>query len=104
MADSATLFTPAVFGVLFLEVCFMGEKYEVVGIREVNYVNKRDQKIIGRTLYAQYCRDDTAGVAVLEMYVPGTAAADVQLGDVVTPLYNRWGRVVSVVNHGSDTV
>ena len=78
----------------------MSEKYEVVGIREVNYVNKRDQKIIGRTLYAQYCRDDTAGVAVFEMYVPGTCADDVKIGDVVTPLYNRWGRVQSVVNHG----
>lgn len=79
----------------------MNEKYEVVGVREVNYVNKRDQKIIGRTLYVQYCRDDTRGVAVFEIYVPGAGADDVKIGDVVTPLYNRWGRVQSVVNHGS---
>ena len=82
----------------------MNERYEVVGIRGVNYVNKKGQKVIGCMLYTQYCRDDTAGVAVMEMYVPGNAAAVVQLGDVVTPLYNRWGRVVDVVNHGPDTV
>ena len=79
----------------------MNERYEVVGIREVNYVNKKNQKVIGRMLYTQYCRDDTSGVAVMEMYVPGSAAADVQLGDMVTPLYNRWRRVVSVINHGA---
>lgn len=80
----------------------MNERYEVIGIREVNYVNKKDQKVIGRVLYTQYVRDDAAGVAVMEMYVPGNAVADVRVGDVVTPLYNRWGGVVSVVNHGSD--
>lgn len=80
----------------------MNERYEVIGYREVNYVNKKDQKVTGRMLYTQYCRDDTYGVAVLEMYVPGAAAADVRVGDLVTPLYNRWGRVVSVVNHGAD--
>ena len=80
----------------------MNERYEVIGIREVNYVNKKDQKVIGRMLYVQYCRNDTVGVAVMDMYVPGVAAADVQYGDMVTPLYNRWGRVVSVINHGHD--
>lgn len=80
----------------------MNERYEVVGGRDVNYVNKRDQKVIGRMLYVQYCRDDTVGVAVMEIYVPGNAAEAVKIGDVVTPLYNRWGRVVSVVNHGAD--
>ena len=82
----------------------MDERYEVIGVREVDYTNKQDRRVIGRVLYTQYCRNDTAGVAVSEMYVPGTAAADVQLGDMVTPLYNRRGRLVSVVNHGSDTV
>lgn len=80
----------------------MNERYEVIGIREVNYVNKKDQKVIGRMLYVQYCRDDTVGMAVMEMYVPGLAAEGVHYGDTVTPLYNRWGRVVSVVNHGAD--
>ena len=56
----------------------MNERYEVIGYREVNYVNKKDQKVTGRMLYTQYCRDDTYGVAVLEMYVPGAAAADVR--------------------------
>lgn len=82
----------------------MNERYEVIGCREVNYVNKKDQKVIGRMLYTQYVRDDTAGVAVMEMYVPGNAAADVRVGDLVTPLYNRWGRVASVINHGTDPV
>jgi hypothetical protein len=81
----------------------MNERYEVIGCREVNY-NKNGRNIIGRVLYTQYCRNDTAGLAVLEMYVPGTAAADVCVGALVTPLYNRRGRVVSVINHGADTV
>ena len=80
----------------------MDDRYEVIGYREVNYVNKQDRKVMGRVLYTQYCRNDTAGLAVMEMYVPGNAAADVRVGDLVTPLYNRRGRVVSVVNHGAD--
>ncbi len=79
----------------------MNERYEVIGVREVNYV-KQDRNVIGRVLYTQYCRNDTAGVAVMDMYVPGNAAADVRVGDLVTPLYNRRGRVVSVINHGAD--
>lgn len=83
---------------------FMSEKYEVVGIREVDYVNRRGQRITGCVLHTQYCRDDTAGVAVLEMYVPGTGADDAKIGDLVTPLYNRRGRVQSVFNHGPGHV
>lgn len=79
----------------------MDERYEVIGYRDVNYVNKQDRQVSGRILYAQYVRDDTAGVAVLEMYVPGDGAAAVKIGDVITPLYNRRGRVQSLVNHGS---
>ena len=80
------------------------KRYEVVGIREVNYVGKKGQKVVGRMLYVQYCRDDTVGVAVLEMFVFDDGAADVRVGDMVTPLYNQWGRIEGVINHGADTV
>lgn len=74
----------------------MDERYEVIGYREVDYVNKQGRKVMGRVLYTQYCRNDTVGLAVCEMYVPGNCVCDVNIGDVVTPLYNRRGRVQSV--------
>lgn len=78
----------------------MTERYEVVGLRYAKYINKAGREVSGTMLYCQYVDDRIQGVGCAEFWVPADGAQHVAIGHQITPLYNRYGRVVSVIDHG----
>lgn len=70
--------------------------YEVVGIREVDYLSKSNKQVKGRNLCVVYDDNSTVGKAVDNLFCSGEIANSIVVGDKVDILYNKYGRIVMV--------
>ena len=72
----------------------------VVGIEFRSYVNKRtNTEVSGYNIFCTYERKGVSGVATESFWISPDVLAELgtlQLGDKITPMYNRFGRVVSL--------
>lgn len=67
-------------------------EYTVIGIREVDYVNKAGRRVQGTALYVTYPRKGVIGLACEEIYISSSAQieGELSIGCSVTVLYNRF--------------
>lgn len=72
--------------------------YEVVGIEQVDYVNKAGKRVTGIRLYCMTDRKKVVGKATKEFYCNGDIAAHVNTGDIIRVFYNEFGNVEEIVN------
>lgn len=70
--------------------------YEVVGIREVDYMSKSNKQVTGRNLCVIYDDKNTVGKATDNLFCSGEVANFVVVGDKIEILYNKYGRIVLV--------
>lgn len=75
--------------------------YQIVGVENVDYVSKRDNKRKqGLKLYCTYTDDGVEGVAVKEFYFSGSepdVPAELKLGMVIRVFFNEWKSPVCAV-------
>lgn len=76
------------------------EGYIVVGIEFRSYVSKRtNTEVSGYNIYCTAERKGVSGVATESFWVNPDVLAELgtlSLGDKIIPMYNRFGRVVSL--------
>lgn len=70
--------------------------YEVVGIREVDYMSKSNKQVKGRNLSVVYDDKNTVGKATDNLFCSGDIANSIVVGDKIDILYNKYGRIVMV--------
>ena len=78
------------------------EKYTVCGMEKIDYINKSNKRVEGLKLHCAY-EDDTKCIGLIHesFYINGNfdkllEEFQIGLGDVIEPLYNRYGNVQSI--------
>lgn len=66
----------------------------ILGIENVDYMNKNGKHITGFKLHLGYEKDNTIGLAVINEFVKDIG--NVQIDDEVELLYNKFGQVVHI--------
>lgn len=69
---------------------------KVLGIEKVDYVNKNGQRIQGTKLHLGYEKENTDGYCVMSEFIGQGVISDVEIGDSIELLYNKFGKVVHV--------
>lgn len=74
--------------------------YEVIGIEEVNYTSKKsNRQVTGRKLHLTFDfeKDDSSeGTGVEVCFTNCDSVYNVNVGDLVELLYNKYGSIVDV--------
>ena len=77
--------------------------YQVIGKQIVDYKNKAGNQVKGLKLYVAYEKKGVAGVAAEDIYLSeaklqqnGINADSINIDDMISILYNRYGSVESV--------
>lgn len=68
----------------------------LVGIECIDYQNKEGKRIVGTKLHMTYPKDNTIGDCVFSEFVGSGVSADVEIGDEIQLLYNKFGKVIEV--------
>ena len=76
----------------------MTEELTIAGLRHVNFKTEDGKSISGLTLFCEYTSDRIEGYGVEKVFVSDNRLNGLQLaiGDVVSPIYNRYGKVAAV--------
>ena len=75
----------------------------VIGIEMVDYVNKQNKRVQGVKIHGTYEKDNCVGVCVDSFYLSDDKYEDnVELGDLVEPLYNKYGNVTAIQVIGKE--
>lgn len=73
------------------------EKYNVIGIKNVNYVSKKSGKnVSGLILYFTQPIKDGAGLSSDSVFVSHDVAGNIVPGDDINIFYNKYGNVCSI--------
>lgn len=70
--------------------------YTVIGFKNVDFVSKQGRQVTGTRLYLTYQEQYTFGEACLDVFIRNTVDYVPAVGDRVTLLYNRYGRVENI--------
>ena len=73
----------------------MTEELTIVGLRHVNFKTEDGKSISGLTLFCEYTSDRIEGYGVEKVFVSDNGL-QLAIGDVVSPIYNRYGKVAAV--------
>lgn len=68
----------------------------LVGIENIDYQNKQGKRIVGTKLHMTYPKDNCVGDCVFSEFVGNGVSADVEIGDEIQLLYNKFGKVIEV--------
>lgn len=71
--------------------------YQVVGIREVDYINKNNKNVKGRTLFVTYSTNGVVGLATKDFYCNGDVANMIMVDDCIKIYFNEFGKVAQIV-------
>lgn len=69
-------------------------KCTVLGIQNIDYVNKTGKHVVGLKLFVSYVDSHVDGRACLDVYISGEVQISPSVGDDIILFYNRFGRCV----------
>lgn len=76
----------------------MTEELTIVGLRRTAFDTDDGKHISGMSLFCEYTSDNIEGYGVEKLFVTDQKLNGLQLavGDVIEPIYNRYGKISSV--------
>ena len=76
----------------------MTEELTIVGLRRTAFDTDDGKHISGISLFCEYISDKIEGYGVEKLFVTDAKLNGLQLaiGDVIEPIYNRYGKISSV--------
>lgn len=76
-------------------------KYEIVGLEEVKFTDKKTGELVhGRRIHLSYDldeRNDCEGIGAEQIFLRTERAFTAKMGDFVNLLYNKYGKVADIL-------
>lgn len=69
---------------------------KVVGIEEVDYISKNGNPVQGRKIHCTYEKEGVDGICTFSEFVGVGVDVDVEIGDCVEFLYNKYGKACHI--------